>query len=126
MKWPSLVFPGAFLRAFGPLWRAGACVTVVTFRLLHNVQIDVRSTKCDTVVTFGAPAAAPVALRAGARVTVVSLAMLQEVKLDVRSTKCDTVVTFEARAAAPATLRAGARVTVVTFEALLIMKVEQI
>ncbi len=110
------MFPGALLRAFGPLWRTGACVTVVTFRLLYTVQIDVRSTKCDTVVTFGAPAAAPVVLRAGARVTVDTFAMLQQVKFDVMSTKCATVVTFEARAAAPATLRAGARVTVVTFE----------
>ena len=117
------MLPGTFLGVFGALWRAGACVTVVTFRLLHNVQIDVRSTKCDTVVTFGAPAAAPVALRAGARVTVDTFAMLQQVKFDVRSTKCDTVVTFEARAAAPAT---GARVTVVTFEALLILKVEKV
>ena len=53
VKWPSLVLPGAFLGVFGAFWRAGACVTVVTFRLLHKVQIDVRSTKCDTVVTFG-------------------------------------------------------------------------
>ena len=39
------MFPGAFLEVFGPLWRAGACVTVVTFRFLHKVLIDVRSTK---------------------------------------------------------------------------------
>ena len=47
------MLPGAFLGVFGPLWRAGARVTFVTFRLLYKVPIDVRSTKCDTVVTFG-------------------------------------------------------------------------
>ena len=80
--------------------RAGARVTVVTFAMLQQVKLDVRPTKCATVVSFEARAAVPATLRAGARVTVVTFATLQQVKLDVRSTKCDTVVTFEVQPAA--------------------------
>jgi hypothetical protein len=50
----------------------GTRVTVVSFAMLQQVKLDVRSMKCDTVVTFEARAAAPATLRAGARVTVVT------------------------------------------------------